>query len=102
MCNIFREKDDTLNLFPKYHVYCNNNKRYLLSAKKCDYNLTSKYIVMTEKHVTSNFIGKIKSDFMGLEFNAYNNGKHIKYVKNQKDNKEEDARKIYTTIKYVS
>jgi len=57
---------------------------------------------MTEKHVTSNFIGKIKSDFMGLEFNAYNNGKHIKYVKNQKDNKEEDARKIYTTIKYVS
>jgi len=46
--------------------------------------------------ISSSYIGKIRSDFMGLVFNAYDTGKNIKESKNT-----EDIRNILVTIQYV-
>ena len=97
MCNIYREKDDKLNLFPKYHLYCYNNKRYLLTAKKKEYNLSSYYIISTNQDISNkeSIIGKLKSDFWGLEFNAFDES-----ISDKKCNNKE-TRNNLATIKYV-
>jgi len=100
MCNIYKEKDDMLNLSPKYHVYCFNNKRYLISAKKKSFKLCSNYIISMNKNDCSensnSYLGKLTSDFLGLVFNAFDNGKNYKEAKSSSD-----IRKILVTAQYV-
>lgn len=53
-------------------------------------------MVVTNKkgdNKTSSYIGKIRSNFLGLEFNAYDTGKNQKEAR-----KEEEIRRIYATI----
>ena len=103
MCNIYREKEDILNLFPSYHVYCHNNKRYLITAKKRSNNLGSNYMILTSKDTDSklnkldSYIGKVRSDFMGLEFNAYDNGTNVTKAKSMLE-----IRKMFVNIQYVN
>ncbi len=90
-----------LNMFPKYEVYCHNNNRFLLSAVKKKENISSNYVIITSKDVnTSNksrsYIGKLRSNFMGLEFNAYDAGNNVKETKNNNE-----IRKMLVTIIYV-
>lgn len=71
-CFIRRDKSGLARLYPVYHVYTNNGNLYLFSAKKVVMNTTSNYVISMSKSDFStkspNFIGKVRSNFLGTEF----------------------------------
>lgn len=77
-CTIKRDKSGLGRLYPKYHMHFSQGYLYLMSAKKQALNNTSNYLVsMTRNDVdkkNENFLGKVRSNFMGTEFTFYDNG----------------------------
>lgn len=69
-------------------IYINfqNGLKYLCSGKKQGLNKTSNYsISLSKDNFKKNsevFIGKLRSNFLGTEFNIYNNGENPKKAKN--------------------
>jgi len=49
-----------------------------MTAKKRSFNRTSNYLISSKKDDTkkksTNYLGKLRSNFMGTEFNVYDNG----------------------------
>jgi tubby-related protein 1 len=78
-CTIKRDRSGISNKFyPKYHCYISNGPQYLMSAKKRANNKTSNYLVSYNKNeVKKNSpycLGKVRSNFLGTEFNIYDHG----------------------------
>lgn len=70
--------------YPKYHLHISNGFLYLMSAKKRAYNNTSNYIISLAREdmqKEANYIGKVRSNFMGTEFTLYDSGKNPKKTK---------------------
>jgi len=67
-------------------MYTTEGARYMLTAKKVVMNSTSNYIICMQKDNLStkseNYLGKVKSNFMGTEFMLYDNGMNPKHTKN--------------------
>jgi tubby-related protein 1 len=80
-CNIRRVKT-TLTGHPIYSVYLKNGDIFLMSSKKRPQNKTSNYkICMSESDLTrdgANYLGKLRSNFMGTEFQIFDNGHNPK------------------------
>merc|ERR1719161_339664 len=76
-CRIIRECSGFNKFFPKY-VLESDHGHFLMSAKKQKKNKTSNYLIsmsrsdMTKQHDA--FLGKLRSNFLGLEFTAYGAG----------------------------
>ncbi len=71
--------------YPKYHMHLSNGYRYLMSAKKMEFNNTSNYSVgMNRSELdkkNQNYLGKVRSNFMGTEFVFYDHGQNPKNAK---------------------
>lgn len=85
-CRIIREKQGLGKLFPKYILETDSGV-FLMSAKKQKNNKTSKYVITMSKNDDSGkdadaFLGKLRSNFLGLEFVAYGAGLNPKKIDN--------------------
>lgn len=76
-CRIVRDRSGLNKLYPKYRMETDGGV-FMMTAQKQKQNKTSNYaITMSQTQVTKDgegFIGKLRSDFMGLEFVAYSPG----------------------------
>jgi len=73
-CTIKRDRSGMSRFYPKYHMHISNGFLYLMSAKKRAINNTSNYIVSLAREdmqKKENYIGKVRSNFMGTEFILY-------------------------------
>lgn len=82
-CRITRECSGLNKFFPKYKVESEHGT-FLMTAKKQTKNKTSNYVITMSKTDTSKdaatFLGKLRSDFLGLGFTAYSDGMNPKKV----------------------
>jgi len=77
-CRMTRERGSGLNkLYPKYTLETDDGV-FLMTAKKQPQNKTSNYSITMSKTETGKdpevFLGKLRSDFLGVEFVAYGPG----------------------------
>lgn len=85
-CTIIRDKSKIGKKFsPKYHVYLSNSQNYLMTGKKKGVKLSSSYYIGFEKNNfkkgASHLVAKVKSNFWGTAFHAYDMGKNPKKTK---------------------
>jgi tubby-related protein 1 len=83
-CRIIRERNGLNKLFPKY-ILESDAGVFLMTAKKHTQNKTSNYAVTMSKaetvgKETEATLGKLRSDFLGLEFVAYGTGQNPKKI----------------------
>ncbi|CAD8064639.1 unnamed protein product [Paramecium sonneborni] len=85
-CTIKRDRSGMSRFYPKYHLHVSNGFLYLMSAKKRACNNTSNYIISMSREDLEkgdNFIGKVRSNFMGTEFILYDAGLNPDKTKDQ-------------------
>lgn len=83
-CRIIRERSGLNKLFPKY-ILESDSGIFLMTAKKQKNNKTSNYAISMSKidngsKETDAFLGKLRSNFLGLEFTAYGTGLNPKKI----------------------
>jgi tubby-related protein 1 len=81
-CYIRRNKNGTNKLFPVYSLYLKEGDRFLMASRKRPNNKTSNYLIsMGEGDLSrdgSNYLGKLRSNFVGTEFQIFDNGSNPK------------------------
>ena len=84
-CSIVRSKAGFYRLLPKYTLQLSNGNKYTLTGKKQGLNSTSNYMIKIDqnKFVKDNngYLGKVRSNFLGTEFNIFDSGKNPKDAK---------------------
>jgi tubby-related protein 1 len=82
-CRIIRERSGLNKLFPKYTLESDSGI-FLMTAKKQKHNKTSNYAITMSKTESGKeseaFLGKLRSNFLGLEFMAYGTGLNPKNI----------------------
>lgn len=84
-CRIVRERNGLNKLFPKYTLESDSGI-FLITAKKQKHNKTSNYQISMSKtetligKETESSLGKLRSNFLGLEFIAYGTGLNPKKI----------------------
>jgi hypothetical protein len=82
-CRIIRERTGLNKLYPKYTMETDAGV-FLFSAKKQKHNKTSNYSLSMSKEGAGKdgdgFLGKLRSNFLGLEFVAYGTGLNPKKI----------------------
>jgi len=83
-CRIVRERSGINKLYPKYTLESDSGV-FLMCAKKQSQNKTSNYALSTSKadlvsKDCDEFVGKLRSNFLGLEFTAYGTGLNPKKI----------------------
>ena len=77
-CYIRRNKNGTNKIFPVYSLYLKEGDRFLMASKKRPNNKTSNYLIsMGEGDMNrdgANYLGKLRSNFVGTEFQVFDNG----------------------------
>lgn len=77
-CYIERNKSGSRKVYPEYHLYLKEGDRFLLASKKRPKNRTSNYTISMDKHDLArhggSFVGKLRSNFIGTEFQVYDKG----------------------------
>jgi tubby-related protein 1 len=78
-CYIERDKSSiSSKLYPTYCVYLVAGDRFLMAAKKRGSNATSNYLISMDRYTlnkeAASFIGKLRANFVGTEFIAYDDG----------------------------
>jgi len=105
-CYIERKKSGMKKWAPEYYLHLKDGQRFLLVAKKRTVNRTSNYSVacnqsgLTSRKSTS-FLGKVRSNFVGTEFTAYDAGVNPKDT-DQGSYAGVDIRKEYALMQYAS
>jgi hypothetical protein len=79
-CRIERDKGFD-KLHPEYHLYLEipeGKKVFLLAARKRKRSKTSNYLISLDKgdlsRASENYVGKVRSNFVGTEFVLYDKG----------------------------
>jgi tubby and related proteins len=79
-CTIKRDKTGMGRLYPKYYMHLTNGYQFLMVAKKRAINNTSNYIVSMNRRdpekKNGDFLGKVRSNFLGTEFTLYDSGEN--------------------------
>ena len=79
-CTIKRDKSGMGRFYPKYMMHLSTGYQFLMIAKKRAYNYTSNYIVSMNRSKpekkSGDFLGKVKSNFLGTEFVLYDSGEN--------------------------
>lgn len=82
-CRIIRERGGLNKLFPKYIVESDSGV-FLMTAKKQKHNKTSNYAISMSRSDavkdSDSFLGKLRSNFLGLEFISYGTGLNPKKI----------------------
>mmetsp|Transcript_15404 Transcript_15404/g.18779 ORF Transcript_15404/g.18779 Transcript_15404/m.18779 type:complete len:315 (-) Transcript_15404:813-1757(-) len=77
-CYIKRNRSGVSKLFPEYYVYMKEGDRFLMCSKKRPNNKTSNYLISMAEHDlkrnSKNYIGKLRANFAGTEFQIYDAG----------------------------
>lgn len=77
-CHIVRNKSGTNKLYPIYSLYLKENDRFLMCSKKRPNNKTSNYLISKKENDLArdspNYLGKLRSNFVGTEFQVFDNG----------------------------
>jgi len=98
-CYIKRDRSDNKS-YPKYSLHLNKSDTFLLGSRKRTGKSSSNYLVSLdlndlERDSKENFIGKVRSNFLGTEFYVFDNGE------NPSKTKEATAwRQEYALCKY--
>ncbi|CAM9246503.1 unnamed protein product, partial [Hapterophycus canaliculatus] len=77
-CYIRRNKTRSNKLFPEYSLFMKEGDRFLMCSKKRPNNATSNYLISMragdlDKNST-NFLGKLRANFVGTEFQVFDDG----------------------------
>ena len=68
-------------------MHLSNGFRFLMSAKKRALNNSSNYLVTASKtdfnKIGRNYLGKVRSNFLGTEFSLFDSGESIQKSKNE-------------------
>ena len=103
-CRIEREKGAD-KLYPLYYLYLEHNNQFLLAARKRKKSKTSNYLISLEKSDLSrksgNYIGKLRSNFVGTEFVMYDKGE-APSAEGESPKDPVDVRQELGAILYVS
>lgn len=77
MCYIVRDKGSG-KMFPKYNLFLQDNKRFLLAARKRKKQTTSNYLASLDyddlERDSPNYFGKLRANFVGTEFTVFDAG----------------------------
>ena len=104
-CYIQRRKSGLARLYPTYEVYLKDGEQFLLAARRRKHQKQSNYKVSLDKddlsRDSSNYFGKLKSNFMGTEFQMYDQGINPdKLAEPQRDGSLAQVRQELATILY--
>uniref|UniRef100_A0A7S2G0K3 Tubby C-terminal domain-containing protein n=1 Tax=Haptolina brevifila TaxID=156173 RepID=A0A7S2G0K3_9EUKA len=104
-CYIQRRKSGLARLYPTYEVYLKDGEQFLLSARRRKKQKQSNYKVSLDRddlsRHSSNYFGKLKSNFMGTEFQMYDNGINPeKLSEAQRDGTHVQVRQELATVLY--
>ena len=104
-CYIQRRKSGLARLYPTYEVYLKDGEQFLLAARRRKHQKQSNYKVSLDKddlsRDSSNYFGKLKSNFMGTEFQLYDQGINPdKLTEPQRDGSLSQVRQELATILY--
>lgn len=81
-CYVTRERTAFMKLFPKYYLFLEHANTFLMSARKRKKNRSSNYLLSLDpddlNRVSSNYFGKVRSNFVGTEFTIYDKGESPK------------------------
>jgi tubby-related protein 1 len=84
-CTIKRDKSGMSRIYPKYFMHLTAGFQFLMVAKKRAINNTSNYIVSMNRKdpekKNHDFLGKVRSNFLGTEFTLYDSGENPKKSK---------------------
>ncbi|EFC46405.1 tubby protein [Naegleria gruberi] len=84
-CYILRDTSKMNKVFPRYYLYAERGSTFLLSGKKRKANKSSNYCLSLSKEDISrssdSFIGKLRSNFLGTEFQLFDNGEKASKLK---------------------
>lgn len=77
-CKVYREKSGLDRIYPHYTLVLEDSNAFLLAARKRKKSKSSNYLVSLDKNDLSrdspNFMGKLRSNFVGTEFVMYDKG----------------------------
>ena len=104
-CYIQRRKTGLARLYPTYEVYLKDGEQFLLAARRRKKQKQSNYKVSLDKddlsRHSSNYFGKLKSNFMGTEFQMYDSGINPDKLSDaQKDGSHVQVRQELATVLY--
>lgn len=89
-CYIVRDKGSA-KMYPKYNLFLEDGKRFLLAARKRKKQTTSNYLISLDYEDlgrdSENYFGKLRSNFVGTDFTVFDNGSKGK----DKDQRQELA-----------
>jgi tubby-related protein 1 len=80
-CYIRRHKAGAKkSLFPEYRVYLKEHDTFLLTSKKRKNKKTANYLISMGRNdfdkASDNIVGKLRSNFLGTEFQIYDSGRN--------------------------
>eukprot|EP01029_Cantina_marsupialis_P026672 TRINITY_DN7226_c0_g1_i1.p1 TRINITY_DN7226_c0_g1~~TRINITY_DN7226_c0_g1_i1.p1 ORF type:complete len:532 (-),score=166.50 TRINITY_DN7226_c0_g1_i1:232-1827(-) len=85
-CYIERQKK-TFGLYPQFRLFTAKDDRFLLASRKRPKQKTSNYLITMDKRdlgrKSKNYLGKLRSNFFGTEFNIFDKGDSEKKSKGQ-------------------
>lgn len=104
-CYIQRRKTGMARLYPTYEVYLKDGEQFLLAARRRKKQKQSNYKISLDRddlnRHSANYFGKLKSNFMGTEFNLYDNGINPdKLTKDQREGSASQVRQELATVLY--
>mmetsp|Transcript_4769 Transcript_4769/g.10269 ORF Transcript_4769/g.10269 Transcript_4769/m.10269 type:complete len:445 (-) Transcript_4769:855-2189(-) len=77
LCYIVRDKGSA-KMYPKYNLFLEQGKQFLLAARKRKKQTTSNYIISLDYddlgRDSEKFFGKLRANFVGTEFTVYDQG----------------------------
>jgi tubby-related protein 1 len=95
-CYIRRNKNGTNKLFPVYSLYLKEGDVFLMASKKRPKNKTSNYLISMDQNDLnrsgSNYLGKLRSNFVGTEFQVFDDGINPKDGADNDDNQNTNVR----------
>jgi tubby-related protein 1 len=76
-CYIVRDKGSA-KMYPKYNLFLEDGKKFLLAARKRKKQTTSNYLISLDYEDlgrdSDKFFGKLRSNFVGTDFTVFDNG----------------------------
>eukprot|EP00929_Paragymnodinium_shiwhaense_P043379 TRINITY_DN2230_c0_g1_i1.p1 TRINITY_DN2230_c0_g1~~TRINITY_DN2230_c0_g1_i1.p1 ORF type:complete len:527 (+),score=132.37 TRINITY_DN2230_c0_g1_i1:143-1723(+) len=106
-CRIIRERSGLNKLFPKY-ILESDSGVFMMTAKKQKHNKTSNYSITMSKvdsgKDSETYLGKLRSNFLGLEFVAYSEGLNPKKIDSSMPQQHmmQAARQEFLAVQYSS
>ena len=77
-CNIRRDKSGINKMYPVYSIFLKDGDEFMMNAKKRANNKTSNYLISMGEgdlaRVGPNYLGKLRSNFVGTEFQVFDDG----------------------------